>query len=163
MSPPFFVNVYEACLASLGSQPREEDFFEHSENEKVYEVALEYVNLQMVSIDTFRQIALSFPQAIEEPHFEKTSFRINKKIFATLDASKKIACLLLSPIDQSVFCLYDKTIIYPVPNKWGQKGATFIELKKIKKSMCKDALTTAYCRIAPASLCILFKPNNDDK
>ena len=26
----------------------------------------------MVSIDTFRKLALSFPEAAEEPHFEKT-------------------------------------------------------------------------------------------
>ena len=39
----------------------------------------------MVSIDTFRKLALSFPEATEEPHFEKTSFRVKKKIFATYD------------------------------------------------------------------------------
>lgn len=39
----------------------------------------------MVSIETFRKLALSFENAIEEPHFEKTSFRVNKKIFATFD------------------------------------------------------------------------------
>ena len=39
----------------------------------------------MVSIDTFRKLALSFDEAVEQPHFEKPSFRVNKKIFATLD------------------------------------------------------------------------------
>jgi hypothetical protein len=29
----------------------------------------------MVSIETFRQLAMSFPNATEEPHFEKTSFQ----------------------------------------------------------------------------------------
>ncbi len=29
----------------------------------------------MVSIDTLRKLALSFPEATEEPHFEKISFR----------------------------------------------------------------------------------------
>mgnify|MGYP003577946137 CR=1 FL=1 len=43
----------------------------------------------MVSIETFRELAMSFPNATEEPHFEKTSFRINKKIFATFDEKKK--------------------------------------------------------------------------
>ncbi len=98
----------------------------------------------MVSIKTFRQLALSFSEAIELPHFEKTSFRVNKKIFATLDINKNLACLMFSEIDQSVFCAYDNTIIYPVPNKWGGKGATYFELKKINKSMLKDALTISY-------------------
>jgi predicted DNA-binding protein (MmcQ/YjbR family) len=39
----------------------------------------------MLSIKKFRQIALSFPGTEELPHFEKTSFRVKKKIFATLD------------------------------------------------------------------------------
>ena len=97
----------------------------------------------MVSIETFRQLALSFPDAEELPHFEKASFRIRKKIFATLDVKNNRACLMLSPVDQSVFCAFDPSVIYPVPNKWGKHGATFVELKKVRKDMLKDALTQA--------------------
>jgi predicted DNA-binding protein (MmcQ/YjbR family) len=57
----------------------------------------------MVSIDTFRKLALSFPEATEEPHFDKTSFKVKKKIFATYDDKKKRACIKLSEIDQNVF------------------------------------------------------------
>jgi len=56
----------------------------------------------------------------------------------------------LSPKDQSVFCAYDLSVVYPVPGGWGLKGATFIDLKKVKRSMLKDAITTAYCTVAPA-------------
>ena len=89
----------------------------------------------MITKDTFRQLALSFPGTTEEPHFEKTSFRLNKKIFATLDTKNNRACLMLSQADQSVFTSYDKTIIYALPNKWGKKGATFVELSKVPKTM----------------------------
>lgn len=102
----------------------------------------------MVSIDTFRKLALSLPHTTEEPHFEKTSFRINKKIFATLDEKENRACLMFDLVQQSVFSAYDKTIIYPVPNKWGQKGATYIELKKVRKDVLKDALEQAYNKVA---------------
>ncbi len=101
----------------------------------------------MITIDTFRQLALSFPGTTEEPHFEKTSFRLNKKIFATLDIKNNRACLLLTPLDQSVFCVYDADIIYPVPNKWGLKGALFVNLAKVSKPILKDALTHAYNKI----------------
>jgi hypothetical protein len=101
----------------------------------------------MVSVETFRQIALSFKDATEEPHFDKTSFRVNKKIFATLDIKIGRACLMLSEIDQSVFSTYDKAIIYPVPNKWGKQGATFVELKLVPKAMLKDAMEQAYNKI----------------
>ena len=101
----------------------------------------------MVDIETFRQLALSFPDTIELPHFEKASFRVNNKIFATLNVKDSIACVILSDIDQSVFSAFDKTVIYPVPNKWGKRGATYVELKKVRKNMLKDALTQAYNRI----------------
>ena len=98
----------------------------------------------MVTLETFRQLALSFPGAEERPHFEKISFRVKNKIFATLSATENRACLKLSLVNQSVFCAYDKNIIYAVPNKWGQQGWTLFELQKIKKEMLKDALSTAY-------------------
>jgi hypothetical protein len=106
----------------------------------------------MVSFKTFREMALSFPESSELPHFENTSFRIGKKIFATLNERENRACLKLSEIDQSVFCSFDKTVIYPVPNKWGKQGWTLVDLKKVKKEMFKDALTTAFCTVAPKKI-----------
>ena len=106
----------------------------------------------MVTIETFRNLALSFPEALELPHFKLISFRVRKKIFATLSYIDQRAMLKLSLIDQSVFCAYDPSIIYPVPGGWGTKGATYVILKKVKKQMLKDILTTAYCGVAPISL-----------
>ncbi len=116
----------------------------------------------MVSIDTFRKIALSFPEATEEPHFEKTSFRVKKKIFATYDDIKKRACIKLSEIDQNVFSSADKTIIFPVNNKWGKQGWTLIEMTKVKKDLFIDALTTAYCQVAPKKLADQIRPNENE-
>jgi hypothetical protein len=106
----------------------------------------------MVTAETFRQMALDFTEAAEQPHFEKSSFRVNKKIFATLDSKNKRAVVKLSAVDQSVFCAYDKVIIFPVPGKWGLQGWTMIELSKVGKNMFKDVLTTSYCTIAPERL-----------
>ena len=102
----------------------------------------------MVSIKHFKELALSFPEAVEQPHFEKKSFRVRKKIFATLSDETSLAVLKLSAIDQSVFCSFDRTVIYPVENKWGKQGWTVINLKKVRKDMLKDALTTAYKEVA---------------
>lgn len=106
----------------------------------------------MVSIDVFRKLALSFPEATEEPHFEKTSFRVKKKIFATYDELKKRACIKLSAIDQDVFSSSGKSIIFPVDNKLGKQGWTLIEMTKVRKELFVDALTTAYCEVAPKKL-----------
>lgn len=106
----------------------------------------------MITIPTFRKLALAFVEAEELPHFEKTSFRVRKKIFATLDMQHKRACVKLSEVDQSIYCDIDKTMIYAVPNKWGTQGWTYVELSKVNKEIAKDILTTAYCTVAPKVL-----------
>jgi predicted DNA-binding protein (MmcQ/YjbR family) len=98
----------------------------------------------MVSIETFRKLALSFPEATEEPHFEKSSFRIRKKIFATFDEKNNRAVLKLNEIDQSVFCASSEMIFYPIPNKWGKQGWTIVELSKVRPEMFEDALIRSY-------------------
>ena len=108
----------------------------------------------MITADTFRKMALSYPETEEKPHFEKTSFRIvNRKNHSPqLDVAKKIAVLMLSPDDQSAFCAYDETVMYPVQGTWGKQGATYVALKKVKKEMLADAMTMAYYKSAPTKL-----------
>jgi predicted DNA-binding protein (MmcQ/YjbR family) len=112
----------------------------------------------MVTIETVRKLALSFPETDEHPHFDKKAYRVKKKIFATLDEKLKRVMVKLSPADQSVFCSFDKAVIYPVPGGWGRHGATYIEMRKVRKEMFRDALTMAYCTVAPPKLGDAFRP-----
>lgn len=98
----------------------------------------------MISAASFRRLALAFPEAEEHPHFEKSSYRIKKRIFATLDKKKKVAVVKLTPVDQSAFCSFDASIMSPAPGLWGSHGWTMIDLKKVKISTLRDALKTAY-------------------
>lgn len=116
-------------------------------------ICRDHVNISiMLTPDLVRQFALSFPKTKEQPHFEKTSFRVNKKIFATLNAPQRRVTIKLSAKDQDLFILYDPTIIYPVPNKWGKHGWTQIDLTRVPEEMLADALTAAYCEVAPHNL-----------
>lgn len=93
----------------------------------------------------FRKMALSFPSTEENPHFDRAAFKvISKRIFATMHEKSKTANLKLSLIDQSAFCTYGKTAIYPVPNKWGLQGWTTFELQNTPPELMHDALETAY-------------------
>ncbi|HLU89902.1 MAG TPA: MmcQ/YjbR family DNA-binding protein [Cyclobacteriaceae bacterium] len=113
----------------------------------------------MLSLDTLRKIALSFPETSEEPHFEKTSFRVRKKIFASYDDKNKTASIKLSPADQDVFSSVDRTIIYPVPNQWGRQGWTCVAMEKVGKELLAAALTMAYCAVAPKKLADQVRPD----
>lgn len=93
----------------------------------------------------FRDLALSFPGTIENPHFDRAAFKVvNKRIFATLHEESETANLKFSETDQPVFCSFNKKAVYPVPNKWGLQGWTTFELKKVTPELMLDALDTAY-------------------
>lgn len=100
----------------------------------------------------FQQRAQAFAESTEEPHFEKTSFRVRKKIFATLAPEKAEAVLKLPLVEQAVFTEAGGGAIYPVPNKWGQQGWTVVELKTVKSDLLNEALACAYRCVAPKSL-----------
>lgn len=99
----------------------------------------------MIAIEKAREIALSLPDTEEYDHFGKPAFKIKgKRTFATLWPAEHRMMVKLSLIDQSVFNSFDPTIFYPVPNKWGLQGATFVDLSKVRLDMLQDAITTAW-------------------
>ena len=113
----------------------------------------------MVRFKQLQALALSFPEVNEQAHFEKTSFRVGKKIFATYDSAHHRCCLKLAETDQDIFCCFDRTVIYPLSNNRRKQGWTLIELSKLRKAMLADALARAYCAVAPKKLAaIACKP-----
>lgn len=112
----------------------------------------------MLDINIIRAIACSLPEVVEEPHFDKSSFRIKRKIFLTYDEKLGKATVKLSEIDQDVFSSMAKKIIYPVDNKWGRHGWTTIEVTKISETLLTDVIQTAYCEVAPKKLVEMVKP-----
>jgi predicted DNA-binding protein (MmcQ/YjbR family) len=92
----------------------------------------------------FRELINKLEGVEEQPHFNKTSFKINNKIFVTLNLPEKRACVKLDVIDQSSFCSYKKEVMYPVPNAYGKQGWTLLSLELIPDEMLEDALNTSY-------------------
>ena len=103
----------------------------------------------MITNDNLLDIVFSLPLVEEMPHFDKSSYRIKKKIFLTHNKKENRICVKLNEADQYAFCAFDKSIIYPVPNKWGKQGWTLINLAKVELETLKDAIVTSYCHVAP--------------
>lgn len=102
----------------------------------------------MITLEKARQLALSFDHVVELPHFEKASFRVKKKIFATLDVSKMRMVIKLNEADQSAFSAFDNSVIYPVSGAWGKQGWTIVELDKVVNEVFEDALKVSYNLVA---------------
>ena len=101
--------------------------------------------VSMITSNTFREMALSFPGTEENPHFDRTAFRVSgSKIFATMHERSNSANFKFSISDQFVFCQYDNEAVYPVKNKWGDKGWTTFKLDLVPKELVLSALEAAY-------------------
>jgi len=99
----------------------------------------------MIDMKAFEAMALSFPHTEQVPHFERIGFKIiGRRMFTTYLEKNNTANIFLTPAEQKIFCKIDKASIYPVQNKWGEKGATTFELNGVAREVVMEALLSAY-------------------
>ena len=106
-----------------------------------------------MTAEDLTRIALSFPEALEKPHFDWTSFRVDVprgKIFCTLPPHHEFANAFLSVEEQAMLCEAEPVVFFKVPNKWGDKGATSIRLGEVDEATLRSALTMSWRHAAPA-------------
>jgi hypothetical protein len=98
-------------------------------------------------------MALSFPGTEQTAHFERIGFKVSgKRMFATYLEKENTANIFLTPKEQATFCEIDSINIYPVPNKWGAKGATTCALSNVAKEVVSEALLSAYSDVMKSKL-----------
>jgi len=101
----------------------------------------------------FRELALSFPEAIESAHMHHPDFRVGGRIFATLGYPDEHAAMVkLSPDDQKEFVRTRPWIFTSAKGAWGRQGATNINLPAATINIVREALTAAWRNIAPKRL-----------
>src|SRR5947208_14538049 len=71
----------------------------------------------------FREIALSFPEAVESAHMSHPDFRVDGRIFATLGyPDEEWGMIKLTPEGQRSFVRTDPAVFRPVKGAWGRRG-----------------------------------------
>ena len=99
----------------------------------------------MITENTFFKMALSFPGTERVPHFDRVGFKVTgRRMYATYLAENHTTNIFLLPAEQKVFCKRHDEGIFPVPNKWGEKGATTFDLHLVPKEIVMEALRSAY-------------------
>jgi hypothetical protein len=92
----------------------------------------------------FRKLALQFPGAAEAEHMNHPDFRVNGKIFATLSyPDENWGMVKLTPEQQASFIKHDGAAFRPCKGVWGERGATNVHLKSVKKPLLEEALAAA--------------------
>jgi hypothetical protein len=101
----------------------------------------------------FREIALSFPEAVEAAHMGHPDFRVGGKIFATLGYQNEgRSVLLLFPEKQQELIKQHPEMFEPVPGGWGGRGSTQVLLAHVTQSVLETAMRIAWQRKAPKRL-----------
>lgn len=98
----------------------------------------------------FRKLALSMPDAVELPHFQRTSFRVGKKIFATMTADGREAMVPVRPLVRCFELLESNPEVFFSHGGWTERnGSVGIRLAKVNAKLIADLVRDAWQRVAP--------------
>lgn len=106
-----------------------------------------------MTVDEFRQLALSLPEAVESAHMDHPDFRVRNKIFATLGyPDSGHGMVKLTPNQQKLVVHEAPRAFAVIKGGWGRRGATQVVLRHARKAMVRRALAAAWANTAPKSL-----------
>src|SRR3954451_7114586 len=93
----------------------------------------------------FRELALSFPEALESAHMDHPDFRVGGKIFATLGyPDNGHGMVVLPPEEQARLLKSHPKVFAPAKGAWGKRGSTTVRLDASDLSTLKSALEIAW-------------------
>ncbi len=101
----------------------------------------------------FRELALTFPEAIESAHMHHPDFRVGGRIFATLGyPDENSAMVKLPPDEQKEFVRNSPGVFTAANGAWGRQGSTIVYLPAATINIVREALTAAWRNTAPKRL-----------
>jgi hypothetical protein len=105
-----------------------------------------------------QRFALSLPDAHEEPHFERTSFRVGKKIFATMTPDGEEAMVKVPAPDGVQVLLSMSPDVFFSHGTWTTRnGALGVRLAKVNATLMQELLMDAWKLVAPKRAVAAFE------
>jgi hypothetical protein len=105
----------------------------------------------MADLESVRGFALSLPGTGEEPHFDNTSFRVQKRIFATVPPDGSHLHVFVGA-DEVAACVAEDPGVFE-PLLWGQRVRGLrVRLAAADQDRVAELLEESWRRKAPASL-----------
>ena len=101
----------------------------------------------------FRELALSFPEAIESAHMHHPDFRVGGRIFATLGYPNEDSATVKLPQDkQRELMCSNPDVFHPAKGAWGRQGSTIVYLPAAPIDIVREVLTAAWRNTAAKRL-----------
>jgi hypothetical protein len=98
-----------------------------------------------VTEEDFRQIALSLPGTQERQHMGHPDFRVNGKIFATLESPDDgWGMVRIEPELQAELVGKDPGAFAPASGAWGAQGCTHVRLDNVSPRLLKMIIRAAW-------------------
>ncbi|HEY7292683.1 MAG TPA: MmcQ/YjbR family DNA-binding protein [Vicinamibacterales bacterium] len=113
-----------------------------------------------MNANDFRRIALGMDGAIEAAHMGHPDFRVNGKIFATLDHEGTRGMVKLSPDQQRDAIRAAPDTFEPAAGAWGRQGCTMVVLRKADQETVGEAMTLAWQAAVSATIA---KPSKTER
>jgi hypothetical protein len=96
-----------------------------------------------------RALALGLPEASEQPHMTRTSFRVGKRIFATMAEDEQQLNVRVTPPRQ----LYELLAAHPgaliALGGWSRLGWLGVDLSRADPQLVRELVVAAWRRLAP--------------
>lgn len=94
--------------------------------------------------DAFRTLALSLEGVEEHAHMGHPDFRVNGRIFASLQADERRATVMITPDEQAALLAQAPDVFVPAAGAWGRQGCTTIDLARADRALVRGALVLAW-------------------
>jgi hypothetical protein len=98
----------------------------------------------MLNANHFRRIVLGMRDAVEGAHMGHADFRVNGRIFASLNDDETRGMVVLTPDQQQRFVQEDPSAFEPESGAWGRSGCTRVHLEHVDEETLGEAATLAW-------------------
>ena len=98
----------------------------------------------MQNARNFRRIVLRLPDTVESAHMGHPDFRVNGRIFASLNDDETRGMVVLTPDQQERFVREHSSVFQPESGAWGRSGCTRVHLAAVDEETLGEALTLAW-------------------
>jgi hypothetical protein len=92
----------------------------------------------------FRRIVLGLRDTVESAHMGHPDFRVNGRIFATLNHDETRGMVVLGPGQQDRFVRESPSGFEPESGAWGRSGCTRVHLAAVDEETLGEAATLAW-------------------